>query len=251
MYASLPMYDRAETAPAHDALWHLIRDNLRHAGIAAPDALDREIEHVEGWGRADLVLGQICNLPYRARFRANVTRIGASDFGMQGVPAGHYHTSLIVRGDDVAERLEDCAGYRLAYNNGLSQSGWGALEARARGVVGLHPILVTGSHAASLGAVADGGADMACIDSVTLRILAESERDVAQIKVIEQIPAGPGMTFITAGQVDPAPYFAAVAAAISALDRASATLLGLRGLVDLPERDYDIPLAPDPLPVPK
>lgn len=250
MFASLPMYDRDGTRAAHDALWVLIRDNLRRAGIAAPDLLCRETDHVAGWARPDLVVGQICNLPYRARFRGKVTRIGASDFAIEGVPAGHYHTSLIVRRDDPAAGLADCAGYRLAYNSGLSQSGWGALEAFARGKVALTPTIETGAHGASLAAVAGGRADMACIDSVTLRILARESPDMARIKVIERIPAGPGMTFITAGHVDPAPYRAAISAAIAALGKAETETLGLRGIVDLPDRAYDIPLAPEPGAVP-
>ena len=52
------------------------------------------------------------------------------------------------------------------------------------------------------------------------------------------------MTFITAGKVDPAPYFAAVSTAISALSAADAQTLGLRGIVALPDSAYDLPLPP-------
>jgi len=66
MIASLPMYDRPSNAAAHDRLWALIRDNLRSDGISAPDALDRAVLYRETWGRSDLVVGQICVMPYAA-----------------------------------------------------------------------------------------------------------------------------------------------------------------------------------------
>ncbi|WP_246082533.1 hypothetical protein [Rubellimicrobium rubrum] len=63
MIAALPMYDRPDNWAAHDALWSLIRDGLRSRGNAAPDALDHGTDPMDEWGRPDLVLGQICNLP--------------------------------------------------------------------------------------------------------------------------------------------------------------------------------------------
>ena len=40
--AALPMYDWPEIAPATDRLWAALRDHLRAAGVAAPDALTRD-----------------------------------------------------------------------------------------------------------------------------------------------------------------------------------------------------------------
>ena len=36
MIASLPMYDRPETAAAHDAFWALIRDHAAQEGLDLP-----------------------------------------------------------------------------------------------------------------------------------------------------------------------------------------------------------------------
>jgi ABC-type phosphate/phosphonate transport system substrate-binding protein len=247
MIASLPMYDRPENALAHDALWALIRDGLRARGIAAPQLLDRETDYMAGWARPELVLGQICNLPYRAAFRGRVTRIGCADYGLPDTEPGHYHSVLIVRQDDPAGALEDCEFHRLAYSDGLSQSGFGALyrAAAARGLR-LRPHLRTGAHLASLWAVIEGQADMATLDAVSFRNLAAFVPETAAVKVIDRLPGGPGMTFITAGQVDPTPYRAAIVAAIAALPAAPRDLLGLRGFAVLPESDYDLPLPPDP-----
>jgi ABC-type phosphate/phosphonate transport system substrate-binding protein len=241
------MYDRPENADAHDALWALIRDGLRARDIPAPDTLDREINHMEGWGRPDLTLGQICNLPLRARFRDRVTMIGASDYGLPDTPAGHYHSVYVVRANDPATSLADTAGYRFAFNEGLSQSGWGAPfdHARAQGHT-LTPHLRTGAHVRSLVAVAEGRADLAAIDAVTFRNLTRWEPATRAVRVIGRTHPSPGMTFITAPGRDPAPFFDAIAQAIAALDPVSRDTLGLQAIVALPPSAYDIPLPPPP-----
>ena len=250
MFAALPMYDRPENAAAHDALWSLIRDGLAALGIPAPDALDRRTHHMEGWARPDLVLGQICNLPYRAAFRDRVTAIAAADYALPETPPGHYHSLFIVRADDPARRPQDCTGYRFAFNEALSQSGWGAPSdwARANGLA-LSPALRTGAHVLSLRAVATGQADLAAIDAVTFRNLSRWDPLAPAVRVIGRTHATPGMTFITAPGRDPAPYRAAIAGAITALTADLRNTLGLQGIVILPPESYDIPLpAPPDLP---
>lgn len=248
MFAALPMYDRPENASAHDALWTLIRDRLRSAGLPAPDALDRATHHMEGWARPDLVLGQICNLPFRAAFRDRVSVIAASDYGLPDTPPGHYHSLFIVRTDDPAHAVPDCAGHRFAYNEALSQSGWGAPSdwARANGLC-LRPVLRTGAHALSLRAVAEGRADLAAIDAITWRNLARWDPHAPAVRVIGRTHATPGMTFITAPGADARPLRAAIAAAIAALDPATRNTLGLRGIVALAPQAYDIPLPTPPV----
>ena len=247
MFASLPMYARPQNAAAHDALWTLIRDGLRDRGVAAPDTLDQDFHCVQGWGREDLVLGQICNLPYRALFRDRVTVIGSADYDLPEVEPGQYFSQWVVRADDQAQRPEDCDGYRLAYNDALSHSGWGAAEANAeRRGLRLTPHLSTGAHRASMQAVAAGEADLASIDAVTWRMAKRWDPLTDKLRVIGRTDGSPGMTFITRPGKDPAPYFAAIATAIADLDDAHRATLGLRAIVSLPTSAYDIPLASDP-----
>ncbi|TNC68524.1 phosphate/phosphite/phosphonate ABC transporter substrate-binding protein [Rubellimicrobium roseum] len=241
MIASLPMYDRPETAAAHDAFWALVRHGLRARGVAAPDALDRATPYDAGWGRPDLVLGQICNLPFRARHRGRVTVIAASDYGLPEVPPGHYYSVIVARADDPAP------GPRLAISDPLSCSGWDAPQdwLRAQGIP-FSPVLVTGSHAASARAVAEGRADLAGIDAITFRNLQRWEPAAARLRILGRTVATPGMTFITAPGRDSAPFRAAIGDAIAALPAAEADLLGLRAIVELPPSAYDRPLPPEP-----
>ena len=242
MIAALPMYDRPENRAAHDVLWALIRDGLGARGIAAPEALDRETPYDETWARPDLVLGQICNLPWRARFRDRVTLIGASDYGLPGAGPGEYYSFIIARADDPAP------GPRFAFNDPLSNSGWDAGQdwARRNGVA-LRPTLATGSHAQSLRAVAEGRADLAAIDAVTFRALERWDPLARTVRVLDRTAASPGQSFITAPGRDPGPYREAIAQAIAALPRDAANLLGLRGIVALPRSAYErpLPLSPD------
>ncbi len=247
MIASLPMYDWPHTHAAHEALWTLIRDGLRDRSIAAPDSLNRDLHHMVGWAHPDLVLGQICNLPYRAQFQGKVTRIGAADYGLPGAQPGYYYAVFVVRADDPAQRPEDCAAHRFAYNERLSNSGYGAAQlwAAARGFQ-FDPVLHTHAHRASVEAVASGAADLATIDAHTWGMMrASGDAAPAGLRVIGHTDASPGMTFITRAGQDPAPYASALRDAIAALPADHRRTLGLRGIVDLPDAAYDFPLPPN------
>lgn len=247
MIASLPMYDRPANAAAHDVFWALIRDNLRDAGIDAPDLLDRETDCMVGWARPDLVLGQICNLPFRAEFRNKVTVIGTADYGIENCPLGHYNSVFVVRRDAAGADPSDYAKARFAANSLMSHSGYGSPQAwaQARGFLFGAP-LVTGAHGKSLEAVATGAADIAAIDAQTWRMQQFDRAHVADVAVIGMTTSSPGMTFITRMGQDPAPYFAAISEAIATLPADAAETLGLRGIHHLPLSDYDLPLPPLP-----
>lgn len=246
MFASLPMYDRPENAAAHDALWAGTRDRLRAAGIDAPEALDRTTDHVAGWARDDLVLGQICNLPFRAWHRTRLRPLGCADHGLEGTPPGHYRSGFIVRADDPARSVEAAAGCRFALNDPMSHSGWGAPHAwaTARGLE-LRPTLVTGSHRESLAAVADGRADLAAIDLVSWRMFERWEPAAARVRIIGVTDASPGMTFVTGPRHDPSAIRDALVAALAALEPAHRETLGLRAIVPVPDTDYDLPFPPE------
>ncbi len=244
MIATLPMYDRPENAAAHDALWAGVREALSARGIAAPDALDRTVDHVEGWGRPDLLLGQICNLPWRARFRDRVTLLGAATYDVGDGP-GLYHSVIVARIGGPAPAPGDAP--RFALNDPLSNSGWDMPQewARAAGLA-LRPVLVTGSHAASLRAVVEGRADLAGIDAVTFRAMLRWDGAASRVRVLARTASTPGMSFATARTNDPAPLRAALAEALADLSPEVAETLGLRGMAALPPSAYDRPLPPAP-----
>ena len=251
MIASLPMYARPVNRAAHDALWALIRDGLHDRGVAAPDELDHDTDHMVGWARTDLVLGQICNLPYRALFQDKVTVIGAADYGIEGCAPGYYHSVFVVRQDCTATTPKDMATQRFAFNEPLSQSGFGApqLWAQAHGFQ-FQGIAKTGSHRGSIAAVAEGRADIAAVDAHTWWIEQAENPQTSQLKVIGHTDATPCMSFITRKGQNPKPYVAAISAAIADLTSDHASTLGLKGIVALPKTAYDLPFPPHQAAIP-
>lgn len=251
MIAALGMYDRAETAPALDRLWALIRAGLIHRGVAAPDHLTRgEAAYSEGWQSPDLLLGQTCGLPFRAELYEKVTLVGTLDHGVEGCPPGYYRSVLVARADDPRDRAEDFATARLAINDPGSQSGWAAPQAYFAALGTVPNIsLVTGAHRASALAILEGKADLAAIDAVTWGLIKAHDEWSAGLKVIAQTEPTPGLPLITA-QAHLAPLlFEATASAIAMLEDADQRSLRLKGIVPIPASAYlALPLPPPPLP---
>jgi len=238
MIASLPMYDRPANAAAHDRLWALVRDHLADDGINAPNALDRSVLYRDTWDRSDLVLGQICVLPFRTRYAPDVTLIGASDYGLDGCDPGYFRALFVCRADDPREIAALALG-RFAANAKHSYSGYQApFEAAAALGLTLPEPMITGSHDASVRAVADGTADFACIDAQTWRMQRLDLPETDALRVTGQTAQAPGQSFITRQTDDAAPYFAAIKHAIKSLSATDKATLGLRDIIALPASAY-------------
>ena len=62
--AALPMYDFPDLTAAHDALWQALATRLAAAGVdSVPQALSRDLSHVDFWRHPGLLLGQACEYP--------------------------------------------------------------------------------------------------------------------------------------------------------------------------------------------
>jgi ABC-type phosphate/phosphonate transport system substrate-binding protein len=247
-FASLPMYDRPELQTETDRYWALIRDGLAARGIAAPEALRRgDAVLMPQWESADLILSQTCGFPYRARLHGRVELVGTPDFGNDGCAPGYYRSILIARADDPRSSFAEFAGAALAYNDGLSQSGWAApINHAAATGIRLRPGVETGSHRASAHAVAEGRAELAAIDALTWSLLCEFE-DMSRVKIIGATDPTPALPSITAKGRDAEAIRAAVAEAIAALTPADRARLRLRGIVQIPASAYlAVPIPPSP-----
>ena len=245
MIAALPMYDRPETAGAHDRYWALIAQALQDSGQPAPSALTRDMNVWSIWQNPDLVLAQTCGLPFRAKLHDQVTLIGTPDFGIPGLPAGYYASPIVVREDDPREDIAAFREARLAYNEPLSQSGWASIQSTG---ATFGSYIQSGAHRNSAAMVADGGADIAALDVITWRDIQRYDPNIAsRLRVLMQTEPTPGLPYITALNRDPAPIAMAVEQAIAALPTADRDTLGLRGLVQIPAPDYlAIPIPPAP-----
>jgi ABC-type phosphate/phosphonate transport system substrate-binding protein len=247
MIAALGMYDRPETAAAHDRYWALIRDALRAGGLAAPEGLTRgDGAFWPAWRSHDLVLSQTCGLPYRHRLHGQVTLIGTPDYGLPDCPAGHYNSVFVVRATDPRTDLAEFQHARFAYNDGMSQSGWAAPQNHAAGLGFRFTCLVeTGGHALSARAVAEGRADIAAMDALTYELCLRHDPVMARLRAIVRTEPTPSLPYIAAMGAQPKATFDAVATAIAALALQDREALHLRGIVKIPAERYLAVTTPD------
>lgn len=236
MIASLPMYDRAETAQSLDILWAEIRARLP---FDAPEALMRGGDAWDHWRHPDLILSQTCGYPYRTRLYGQVQMIAAPDNRLPGCPLGHYNSVFVVRADDPRQEIRAFADTRLAYNEALSQSGWAAPQnhAASLGFVFTRS-LHTGGHRHSAQAVADGRADIAALDALTWRLIRRFDAYAVRLREIGRTAPTPALPFITGPGRDTAIIRAALGGAIDALPPARRDVLSLHGLVQVPVSAY-------------
>jgi len=243
MIAALPMYDRPENRAAHDTFWTAFRDTLGYG----PATLDRAIAYDASWAHPDLLLGQICNLPYRATFRDQLVRISNCDHRLPDTPAGFYHSVFIVRTENAERGLAPATLGRFAYNDAMSHSGWGApLERITAQGLKFHTTLRTGSHINSMHAVANGDADLAAIDAVTWRMMQKWDSATKGLRSVARTGLSPSMSFVTTKGHDPANLRNALQMALNTLSEGQMDTLGLYGQVDLPNKVFNLPLAAAP-----
>ena len=245
MIASLPMYDRPETAAANDRLWQAVRSHLGYG----PEHLTRGGDVWDHWQSADLVLSQTCGYPYRARLHGRVTLVGSPVLDLPDCSPGHYHSVLVARRDDPRATPQDYSTARFAYNEALSQSGWAAPQnwAAARGFAFSNPIR-TGAHRASALAVAEGRADIAALDALSWHIMRQHDAFAKDLRVLGHTDPTPALPYITALGRDAAALREAMHRAIAGLCAADRATLGLTGIILVPAEDY---LAtPNPAPPP-
>jgi ABC-type phosphate/phosphonate transport system substrate-binding protein len=249
MIASLPMYDRPETAAANDALWQGIRAALGQG----PDKLTRDGDLWDHWLSPDLLLSQTCGYPYRARLHGQVTLVGSPVLDLPDCPPGHYYSVFVARADDPRAEPQEFATARLAYNDALSQSGWAAPQnwAAARGFAFTNPIR-SGAHRASALAVAEGHADIAALDALSWHLMQAYDPFTAGLRVLTHTDPTPALPFITALGRDADALRAALESAILALPADLRATLGLKGVTFIPAAVYlAVPNpAPPPLPAP-
>jgi ABC-type phosphate/phosphonate transport system substrate-binding protein len=247
MIAALPMYDRPENAAAHDTFWALTRDALRAEGVAAPDTLTRDMDIWQGWQHPQLVLGQICGLPLRARLHDRLTLIATADYGLEDTPPGHYRSLFVVRAGDSTD-LPAYADRVFAYNEALSHSGWAAPQlAAAKLGFRFRRTRGTGAHRQSAIEIAEGRADIAAIDAISWRAMLRHDPAARALRVIGRTGAAPGQAFVAAKGTDPAPHRRALRTAIAALPPADRAALGVTGVIRIPLSAYiGVPTPPGP-----
>jgi ABC-type phosphate/phosphonate transport system substrate-binding protein len=197
------MYDWPELRWAHDALWAAIARRLRALGVKAPATLDRVRPADDVWLDPGLVLSQTCGWPYSTRLLEKVRIVATPVYEVEGCDGPLYSSIIVTRRDERAKDLSDFQARRFAVNTRDSLSGHVALAAAVR-EAGIDPAGIewveTGSHRASVRALAGGQADVGAIDAVCWALAKKFEREaVRRLSIFGRTPLRPGLPLITAG----------------------------------------------------
>lgn len=250
--AALPMYDFPWTVAANDALWASISARLAGASVRAPGRLTRGGELVALWRHPGLIFGQTCGYPYMTALRDSVTLIATPEYSFPGCDGASHRSFIIRRLSDPRRALGEFRGASAALNAHDSNTGMNLFRATVAPIAGAAPFfrgnIVTGSHEASVEAVAEGRADLASIDCVSLTLIGRGRPElIERVAVVVESVASPCLPFIASGSLPPSTIAAVREALFAALDDPNLAetreALGLAGARILVQPDYDRVLA--------
>ena len=227
--ASMPMYDWPEVTHIWDGFWEQLRKALQRHGIEVPSVLSRG-DPWAVWQSPNLLISQTCGWPLVRYLTDNAVVLGAFDFGLNGCGPGEYNSVIVAR-SGVWQDLH--ANGLPACNDTGSQSGYRVLAG--------HPHLadaqITGSHRASVKAVANGKADFAAIDAMSWRLAEAFEPAANRLEVVHKTSATPGLPLITSKGADISTLRAAIDEVFHKAGEWQEAI-GLKGLVPFDLADY-------------
>ncbi|MGI1660612.1 phosphate/phosphite/phosphonate ABC transporter substrate-binding protein [Palleronia sp. KMU-117] len=210
--ATLPMYDWPETRGAVEAFYAALRAQVPELPpqISRPDS---EAALNALWRDPALLLGQTCWGPLRHGLSDHVEVLAQPTY--DDVPGGRgifYRSAIVMR--EGPERHppvaagavlpQGLAALRPAINGPRSLSGAIALSEDLSDPGLAARALVTGSHRASVRAVADGLADFAAIDCRSWALALAHEPAARGLTVAGWTALRPGLPFITSRRTPPA-----------------------------------------------
>jgi ABC-type phosphate/phosphonate transport system substrate-binding protein len=162
----------------------------------------RALLQTDGVDPAQGSITQICGYPLQTVHRGQFALLGAPCHGVPGCDGPAHRAFIVVAATSTTRRLRDLRGSTFAVNSMDSNTGMNLprhlLASFAQGQPFLNRVIVTGSHRASMAAVAGRLADAAAIDCVTFGLHAQYEpATVADLRVIGHTSASPSIPFVT------------------------------------------------------
>jgi ABC-type phosphate/phosphonate transport system substrate-binding protein len=199
------MYDLPELRQQTRTLWHGIAAHLERHGSAIAAELLQPDDLAAHWREPDLLLSQTCGYPLLS-LPSQVRVVATPAYAAPGCDGAFYRSALVVRHDHPAAGLAALRDGVCAINSRDSNSGMNLLRAAIAPLANrtrfFRHVLETGSHAASLDAVATGRADLAAIDCVTFALLQQHRPALtSMIRILGWTETAPGLPLITAGSV--------------------------------------------------
>ena len=206
--ATLPMYDLPELEAANDEIWAALAARLQAAGVdGVPQTLARGGSLASLWADPQLLLAQTCGYPLIKGEIGPIQLVATPAYHAPGCEGPFHRSVVVVRADHAAASLADMRGTACALNDPSSNTGMNLLRSEvarlARGRAFFERIVVTGSHAASAEAVAEGTADLAALDVVTFAQLTRHRPQLMRrLKPLAWTTRSPGLPLITSVHTD-------------------------------------------------
>jgi ABC-type phosphate/phosphonate transport system substrate-binding protein len=200
------MYDFPWIAAANDALWASIATRLGEAGVRTPTALTRGGHLATLWRNPGLIFGQTCGYPYVTALKETVRLIAAPEYSFPGCEGASHRSFIIRRPDDPRRALGEFRGSVGALNANDSNTGMNLFRATISPFALRAPffssVVGTGSHEASVIAVAEGDADLASIDCVSFALLERGRPElVKRVAIVANTPLSPCLPFIASASL--------------------------------------------------
>ena len=196
------MYDLAEVRDATQAWWAGLARGFAKAGLdQIPAELTVPGDAIAHWRAPGLLFSQTCGLPYTQSLVDDVQLVATPCYAARGCDGPTYCSVLLTGAASSTREMADLRIAKVAVNSFGSQSGWVALCAALTDSdhqPAFSDILITGSHAASIEAVARGEAKLCAVDCVTFALLERHvPATVANVEIVHQSPEAPGLPYIT------------------------------------------------------
>lgn len=221
--AALPMYDLPELRAETDRFWRRLKSALPHGTEVVFERPATHAEMVALLADRSCILSQTCWGPISQGLLPDLTILAQPDYSpFPGGDGPLYRSAIIATGtgDDAPPPKKGAliptqalSGKRLAYNEPASLSGYISLQRDTE--MPFSQEILTGSHRASLCAVAQGDADIAAIDNQTFALLRAHEPLAKKVHVIGWTAPRMGLPYV-ANPAAPAPLTNAIRAALLA-----------------------------------
>jgi len=221
----LPMYD-----------WPEVREATRAIEAALQAELSMRLAHVEfqtearteqglfdRWQDPALLLSQTCGFPLVTALAGRVEPVLTPHYAVEGCSGANYSSVLLVPVDSHVAKLEDATGARAVLNGWDSQSGFNTLRHALMQLPENGPffesVQVSGSHLASMQYVAQGHADICCIDAVCWALTRSYRPDLSdRLKPVGRTASVPGLPWVTSSSRSPDDLDAIRDAAVSVFE---------------------------------
>jgi len=245
------MYDIAEVHASTMQLVDALAAALCAIGLDAHADIPVALGHADllrYWSSDGMLLSQSCGLPFIEDLHDVVDIVGTPLWTDISDDRGRYQTVIVVRESLGITSIDDAQGLRPVINHSRSLSGWCslgvALANGTSGVLGAHPYVESGGHAASLQMLQDGEGDVASIDAATFRLLSSHRPALtSNLRVIGRGPLVPATPFIVSKSCG-----ATADEVFQVVDevfrrpalRGAMDHIGISGFVRLTNSDYDM-----------